>query len=414
MHEVRIPRLGWSMEEGTFVRWLKAEGETVNVGEPLYEFEGEKALQEIESLEAGVLRFAPNSPQPGDVVAVGALIGYVTSDEESSLVTSPANRVPAETAEQPRLEAPAERATASIPADWIEVPRMPVAQNTAVATPRARRIARELVVDWAELPGTGKGGRIREADVRAAATAAESSLASVAANCASAGAPVVSLSPRRKAIASRLRMGLQRSLPVTLTSSIDATRLVESREQSRSEGASVVPTFTDFIAYQLLAVLKRHLPLAARWQNDQSDLLLPGDDGLHLGIAVDTPDGLLVPVLRAADQLSLTELAVRSRELIERARNGRLAASQMQGGVFTISNLGMYGIEAFTPMINYPEVAILGVGAIRREAVVLDSGQIVAQPRLTLSLTFDHGAIDGAPAAAFLRDLGAAVECLAR
>jgi pyruvate dehydrogenase E2 component (dihydrolipoamide acetyltransferase) len=201
---------------------------------------------------------------------------------------------------------------------------------------------------------------------------------------------------------------------VTLTTSIDATRLVESREQSRSEGASVVPTFTDLIAYQLLAVLKRHLPLAARWQTDQSDLLLPGEDGLHLGIAVDTPDGLLVPVVRAADRLSLAELAVRSRESIERARSGRLAASQMQGGVFTVSNLGMYGIEAFTPMINYPEVAILGVGAIRREAVVLGSGQIVAQPRLTLSLTFDHGAIDGAPAAAFLRDLGAALENLTR
>jgi pyruvate dehydrogenase E2 component (dihydrolipoamide acetyltransferase) len=390
-HEIRIPRLGWSMEEGTFVRWLKAEGEIVQIGDPLFEFEGEKALQEIEALDAGILRLAAGGPRPGDVVAVGALIGFLAAEDDSSsgdrLAGSGAS---ADSGRQPLHLAQPE----FVPAQAVIPIAVPAHHSTLIASPRARRVARELAIDWTDLRGTGQGGRIREADVRAAVNQRKAE-----------PAQVVVLSPRRKAITARLRAGQRQSLPVTLTSSADATRLVELRDQFRREGAAAVPTFTDLIVSRLCPVLKRHPLLAARWQEDHSALVLPAGDGLHIGIAVDTPEGLLVPVVRDAGRLSLAEIAAGARELIERARSGRLAASDMAEGAFTVSNLGRYGIESFTPLINYPEVAILGIGAIRREAVVLDAGQIVAQHRLSLSLTFDHGALDGAPAAAFLQEL---------
>jgi pyruvate dehydrogenase E2 component (dihydrolipoamide acetyltransferase) len=147
-----------------------------------------------------------------------------------------------------------------------------------------------------------------------------------------------------------------------------------------------------------------------QWQEKTGDKLeLPLDDGFHIGIAADTNEGLLVPVLRDVARRSLAEIAAESQRFVEQARAGRLAATEMQGGVFTITNLGAFGIDAFTPIINLPEVAILGLGAIRREAVVLDDGQIAARDMLTLSLTFDHRAVDGAPAARFLQSLSVAI-----
>ena len=294
-------------------------------------------------------------------------------------------------------------------------PVAPGAQ-TAFASPRARRVASELGIDWTRLSGTGDRGRIRESDVRAAATqgATGEGLRSPVLFKNTGGSKQTPVAPgvgqrlpltsRRRVIAQRMVASRQQTVPVTLTTRADATNLVNLREQFKAVGGStMVPSYQDIITKLVAEALKRHPLLAGRW--DEDAIVLPADDELHLGLAVDTEDGLLVPVVRNVGSLSLGELAGQSRRLAEQARAGTLVAADMQGGVFTITNLGAFGIDAFTPIINLPEAAILGLGAIRREPVVLDDGQIVAQQQLTLSLTFDHRIVDGAPAARFLQDV---------
>ncbi|MCE9528907.1 MAG: 2-oxo acid dehydrogenase subunit E2, partial [Planctomycetales bacterium] len=243
--------------------------------------------------------------------------------------------------------------------------------------------------------GTGKSGRIREQDVRAAATRPS----------ASASGTRIPVSSRRRTIAARMTASSQQTAPVTLTTRADATNLVNLRGQFKAAGGEVVPSYTDILAKLTAAVLQQHPQMAARW--DGEHLTIP--DGTHIGIAVDAEDGLIVPVLRDVPSLSLMQLAARSRELIESARTKKFKVDDLQGGVFTITNLGAYGIDAFTPIINLPETAILGVGCIRREPAVVDN-QIVPRDQVTLSLTFDHRIVDGAPAARFLQAIRLAVE----
>ena len=197
----------------------------------------------------------------------------------------------------------------------------------------------------------------------------------------------------------------QQTAPVTLTTRADATNLVNLRAQFKTASGEVVPTYTDILVKLTAAALQQHPHMAARWE--ETHLAIP--DGIYIGIAVDAEEGLIVPVLRDVPSLSLLQLATRSRELIKNARNNKLKADDLQGGVFTITNLGAYGIDAFTPIINLPETAILGIGCIRREPAVVDN-QIVPRDQVTLSLTFDHRIVDGAPAARFLQAIRLAVE----
>ncbi len=394
-HEIVVPRLGWSMEQGTFVAWLKRDGEAVRLGDPLYELEGEKASQEIESVDAGILRIPPTAPKPGDTVQVGASIGYLLADGEPLPWLS--ERVPLSPTANPAPAKP------SILAPLIigESPPQGDAAPAAVASPRARRVAKELGVDWTNLRGSGANGRVREQDVRAAAPQISE---------ASPASPMtrIPITAKRRLIADRLTASRQQTVPVTLHTTADATNLVNLREQFQSRGSTAaIPSYQDILTKLTAAMLERHPLVAGRWEQDA--IVLPGRDGLNLGVAVDTGQGLLVPVIANVLNLSLTELAARSRVLVDKARSGQLTAGDMRGGVFTITNLGSLGIEHFTPIINLPETAILGVGTIRPEAVVSDSGAIVARQQLRLSLTFDHRVIDGAPAARFLQDLTAAI-----
>jgi pyruvate dehydrogenase E2 component (dihydrolipoamide acetyltransferase) len=266
------------------------------------------------------------------------------------------------------------------------------------ASPRARRAAKQKQVDLATLAPTGKGGRIRECDVLAAAT---STLIT--------GMKQVPLTPMRRTIAARLMQSRQTTVPVTLTARCDATALLAFRQQLKSLSSSLqhaIPTINDMLVKLTAAALRQHPMLAATWAEDH--LLLP--ESIHLGIAVDTEAGLLVPVIRDAGTSTLTQIAVQSQKLIAAARSGQLAAADMQGACFTLSNLGSLGVEAFTPVINPPESAILGIGAIVREAVPLDDGTFIARDRLTLSLTFDHRVNDGAAAARFLQTLRHLIE----
>ena len=434
VHEITIPRLGWSMEEGVFSGWLKQDGDTIRQGDPLFELEGEKAVQEIEAVDAGILRIPANSPQPGSAVKVGAVVGYLVAEGESlpvgetldasaidrgsMLLSKGTPSLPSETvagdAALPPAAGPAVRRRAReagvaldqiagtgrggrILAEDIEsASSQPLPSPLpTVASPRARRVAAEQKIDWTQLTGTGAGGRIREQDVLAARPAPDSGKR-------------IPLTSRRKVIAQRMVASRQQTVPVTLTTKADAANLVNLREQFKTTSReSPIPSYQDIITKLVAGALRRHPLLAGRW--DEDVIVLPAENEVHIGMAVDTDDGLLVPVLRNAAQLSLIELAARSRQLVGQARAGKLTAADMQGSVFTITNLGAFGIDAFTPIINFPETAILGLGSIRREPVVLDDGSIVSRHQLTLSLTFDHRVLDGAPAARFLQDIATAI-----
>ncbi|HEY0985144.1 dihydrolipoamide acetyltransferase family protein [Schlesneria sp.] len=454
--EITVPRLGWSMEEGTFVRWLKQEGDYVKAGEAVFELEGEKAAQDIEAVDEGFLRIPASAPKPGSIVPVGAVLGYLVAEGEAipdavaSAPSAPRPSAPQQSA-PPATEASVPRpiavaATAqsvTVPATGHDFPAAPPSvrrlarekgiklasldgtgpagritaddvhhtipspapvANAVVSqfsSPRARRTATELGIDWRCVRGTGRDGRVREADVRLSA--------SQQSPAAAAGSVSTFPTSRRRTIASRMMASQQQTAAVTLTSRIDATNLVGLRKQFKQAATDgLVPSFNDIIIKLVALVLKQHLALATRAEGDQWIVPSPQSD-LQIGLAVDTDDGLVVPVVRNVSSSSLFQLAKQSAALIEKSRAGTLTVSEMQGGVFTISNLGSFGIDSFTPIINLPETAVLGLGRIRREAVVVDD-QIVARDQLTLSLTFDHRVVDGAPAARFLQTVCSAIE----
>lgn len=395
---VVVPRLGWTMEQGVFVEWLKRDGDTVRIGEAIFVLEGEKATQDIEATDGGRLKIAPNGPRPGDTVLVGATVGYMLAEGEvwdpAAAATPPTISIAAAD-DEPAAEATTPHLASSVTATPEAEPRI---------SPRARRVAEELGVDWTELNGTGSSGRIRESDVRAAAADESVSIPMVAAveKPAESEVPATITSNIRRTIAERMLASSQQTAAVTLTTHVDASHLVALRKQFKAaaNGTDIVPSFNDILVKLVAVTLKQHPEVNSRWDEER---ILTSEE-VHVGIAVDTNLGLMVPVLRSVGRLTLRQVAVRSRDLIERARNRKVAAAELQGGTFTVTNLGMYGIDAFTPILNPPQAAILGVGRITREPAVVDE-QIVARDRLTLSLTFDHRIIDGAPAARFLDTL---------
>jgi pyruvate dehydrogenase E2 component (dihydrolipoamide acetyltransferase) len=363
--EIRVPRLGWDMEEGVFLGWLKRDGEEVKAGEPIYTLEGDKSAQEIEALDTGILRIAPNGPREGDAILVGTLLGHVESLSPSSSRGAPSR---------------------------------PTRRRQAVS-PRARRAARELKVDVAQVQGTGRNGRVRERDVIAFAEVNTKE-----------PVPATGQTPTsvRRTIAERMVHSLRTTAPVTLTTTVDATNLVNLRDQFKATGPNLetpVPGFTDFFVKLTALALGKHPDLNARWIGERIET--PAE--IHIGIAVSTDGGLLVPVLRDVPRLTLRQLARRSRELVQKARSRQLTAEDLKGGTFTVTNLGAFGIDAFTPIINWPECAILGVGRIHKQPAVVNN-QIVPRDLVTLSLTFDHRLVDGAPAAQFLQTLSRGVQ----
>jgi pyruvate dehydrogenase E2 component (dihydrolipoamide acetyltransferase) len=376
------------MEQGTFVEWLKRDGEAVRAGEPLFVLEGDKSAQDVEALEGGTLRLPPDSPAPGATVAVGALLGYLLAPSE----------VPPW-----EVVAPPQAITEPMPPEAAPVPPAPrprtdSPRGTPPMSPRARRVAAELGIETTTLIATGSTGRIRERDVR------------VAARLMTALHPrgrQVALTTLRRTIAERMLASARQTAPVTLTTRADATNLVNVRRQFQagSGAGEVAPSYTHLLVKLAAAALVRDPELNAIWDGDR--LLLA--EGVHVGVAVETAAGLLVPVVHDVANLGLRALAQQANELVDLARAGRLAPEQMQGGTFTVTNLGMHQIDAFTPILNWPQVAILGVGRIVREPAV-DGERIIIRDALSLSLTFDHRAVDGAPAARYLNSLRGMVE----
>jgi pyruvate dehydrogenase E2 component (dihydrolipoamide acetyltransferase) len=379
---ITIPRLGWNMEEGRFVGWLRPDGTMVQAGEPLFSLESDKATEEVQSLDPGVLRHVPGGPKPGDTLAVGHVIGYLLRPDETppwENAGNPAAAVAITTRTRPAPEKITAPAPSKRNADRVK------------SSPRARRVALELGIDLQKVTATGRTGRIRERDVR---TAARSPIQE----------PANPLNAIRRLTAERMLESHRSTAPVTLTTTADASNLVNLRLQFQT-APPPAPSYTDFLVKLAASALARHPKLNARWEQDR----VVEQPAIHIGIAVDTEQGLLVPVLRDVPALSLRQLAEQSRSLIERARQQQLSVEDLQGGTFTVTNLGSFGIDAFTPLINCPQCAVLGIGRIRKQPAVVGD-QVHVREQITLSLTFDHRIVDGAPAARFLQTLCALIE----
>jgi pyruvate dehydrogenase E2 component (dihydrolipoamide acetyltransferase) len=391
------------MEEGTFVEWLKREGDRVSPGEALFVLESDKSAENIEAIDAGILRLAPDSPKSGERVRVGQVIAYLAAEGEEVLLLS--NPVPRSEAREERAGSVSDgNRTVANASGSLPIRRGGHGEEllAPAITPRARRAAREHGIDYSSLQGTGSNGRIRERDVLAV-------LPSFSASAATPGdgqsGKLIPHTAIRRTIASRMVAGVTQTAPVTLFAKVDATNLVNLRGQFRSAWNENAPSITDLVVKLTASALRQHPLMQAQWRED--GLFVP--QRIDIAIGVDTENGLLAPVFRDVDRLSLRQLAESSREQIALARTGTLPAEQMRYATFTVTNLGMFGIDAFTPIIHLPQCAVLGVGRIIQEPAVWE-GAVVPRERMLLSLTFDHRVVDGAPAARFLQTLTGCIE----
>jgi pyruvate dehydrogenase E2 component (dihydrolipoamide acetyltransferase) len=408
--DVLMPKVGLTMTEGTVVHWHKREGDRVRKGEPLFTFETEKSTLDYEAPASGTLSrilVAEGCTVPC-LTPVALLEDIVDACERSEAPLrrpcSPRARMRAKA-----LGVDLNQVVGSGPGGAIrERDVLAAAQPAARATPLAKRLAEELGISLSEVAGSGPSGRITREDVARAAQAQRA-----AAEPAADPPRVHPLTPAQRVTAQRLAANAQAAPHVTLFTEADATHLVAAREQLSAELNEKVSYSALFIAICARA-LKEHPHVNASWAAQLPDR--PDQPGvvwhsaIHIGIAVDTPEGLLVPVLRDAGAKSLAQIHRESADLVARALSGQLQPDELRGSTFTITNLGMFEVDGFTPILNLPEAAILGIGRLAKKPAVLEDGSIAARTLLTLSLTFDHRVMDGAPAARFLQRVKQLVE----
>ena len=426
--EVLVPPLGTTVDTVILVKWYVQPGERVKQGDPLFAVETDKATLDVEAPASGVLLQV--SAQPGEPVTALTRVGWIGEPgevirEQEASVASPAT-APAPAEEPRRVGAGragrrfvSPRARRLAEAHGIEVndlqgsgPESAIVERDVraaleaasrprpVATPVARRMAEEAGLPWQELVGSGPAGRVTRADVRRAVEAAPSPPTGGELNSPLELIPMAGV---RAITAERMGRSHSEVARVTLTAQADATALVALRETLARDAIQV--SYNDLMIYVAARALREHRRLNASLQGEQIAVW----QRIHIGLAVDTPRGLLVPVVHDADRYSLADLADRTRELIERAQAGRSTPQDLSGGTFTVTNLGMFGIDAFTPIINLPESAILGVGRISRQPVLVGD-RVVGRHMVWLSLAFDHRLVDGAPAARCLQRIVQLIE----
>jgi pyruvate dehydrogenase E2 component (dihydrolipoamide acetyltransferase) len=377
---VLMPKVGLTMTEGKIVEWKKQEGDRVEKGEILFVFDTEKVAVEVEAAHSGFL--ARILRQVDETVQVGEVVGLLTeSEEEQAEMNREIPRVPQE---GPEAQGPEVRA------DRGEKIR---------ATPMARRIARERGIDLKNVSASGIGGRIRMNDVESAAGSTPSPHDAPE----EAEGRLVKLSRMRTVIAEKMMAGKRETAQIYMTASIDATELLETRERltpvlEKSEG--VRPTITDLLMKIGASAVSCHPILNTRWTSEGIVWL----DAIHMGMAMALEEGLIVPVIRDIGKKTLSDIAKARTAIVEKGKSGKLTPDEMKGSTFTISSLGMFGIEEFAAIINRPESAILAVGAILDKPVVINK-QIVVRPVMKITLSYDHRVIDGAKAAEFMKTL---------
>jgi pyruvate dehydrogenase E2 component (dihydrolipoamide acetyltransferase) len=407
--EIKLPRLGQGMESGTIVKWLKSEGDQVEKGEPLYELDTDKVTQEVEADASGVLlkiAVAEGEVEVGKTIAVIGEQGEAVATEAAVEVDEDSQEEGSSARAREQDRERGRQASTSDTSEQVTQIREPAASGNGriKASPLARRIARERGIDLTAVAGTGPDGRVVAEDVeRAAATGAP--VAAAAPAPVAQDVEVEQLSSMRKTIARRLTEAWQ--APVfQLGITVDMERALEVRKRLVDlHGDGAKPTVSDLLTKVCAMALMRHRAVNALYKGDAIEL----HPTANIGIAVAIPNGLVVPVIQGCERRTIAEIAAARADLVERARAGKLRQQDLDGGTFTISNLGMFGIERFIAVLNPPQAAILAVGSTEEKPVVVD-GEVVVRPRLELTLTCDHRAIDGATGAQFLGDVKAFLE----
>lgn len=408
MTNIAMPRLSDSMEQGTILTWLIDDGQPVARGDELLEIETDKATQTHEAEAAGILRIV----QPaGATVAVGETIAEIGAPAEAAPASVAAESAAVSTRAAAAPAAPPPAVAAGVPA---------VADG--VATPLARRYARAHDVDLAQIPGTGPRGRITRSDVLraigrpvpAAPVVVQRHAAGTRGNGTADGVASAEPAPAPNGVTVREPTRLQQTIARRMAEAkatipefqveteveMDAAVALRARLKRIAGEGDTVPSFNDMVVKAAAIALRRH-PLAnASWRNERFEL----HDQVNVGFAVAADGALIVPTIRDADLKSVGRIATEARALAERVRTGASTAEDLSGGTFTVSNLGMFGMTAITPVINAPQAAILGVGAMRDVLVRVD-GEIADRTRMTLTLTCDHRILYGADAARFLAEI---------
>jgi pyruvate dehydrogenase E2 component (dihydrolipoamide acetyltransferase) len=400
--EITIPRLGWSMDEGNFMSWLKQDGELVKAGEPLFTLESEKAAQDIEATDAGVLKLQPGSPKAGDVVKVGQVIGLLLAENENSTPVAPAAAPAIHVAETARPESAvvvdgkgkSAATAATVPASAFHV--------QPAISPRARRRAAELGVDITKLKGSGPSGRITEEDVLKGAASAPKA----------EPAPAAKTSIMRRLIAQRTATSFATIPHFYLRAEVDATELVRLREDLLPEIESATGlrvTLSDFLLRAQALALKDFPAANCIWADDALVPLPACDVGLVVGL----PEGLMIPVLRAANEDDLAAVTKQRAALVAAAKAGKLTQEQMQGGATSFSNLGNSPVDEFAAVISPGQSSMLAIGrAIPRPCGF--GGKLALRTTLKLCLSVDHRVLDGGPAGEFLGRIVEYLECPAK
>ena len=432
--KVHMEALSPTMEEGRLVTWLKKEGDQVNEGDVLAEIETDKATMELVARGSGVLR--KHMIAEGGSAPVGTVIGVIAgADEDISSIAgggggaAPAADAKAETKTEAKAETPkpteqkeaakpeakpdpaaAATSTQTAPAPQPAAPAAPTNGGGRVkASPLAKRLAAEAGLELQGVQGSGPGGRITKRDIEAAATqpaaASQGAPAVQRARPMAAGGPEyedIPLTQMRKTIAKRLTTSIGPVPTFYLTIEVDMTRMQAARENvnERLEAQGVKTSINDFIIKAVAVALRQHPEINAQW----TDTAIRRFNRVDIGVAVAVEDGLITPIVRNADMAGVAEISQQVRELAKRARERKLQPEEYTGATFSISNLGMFGIDEFTAIINPPEAGILAVGRVE-EKVVVEKGEMVVQPRMRVTMSCDHRVIDGASGAKFLQTL---------
>jgi pyruvate dehydrogenase E2 component (dihydrolipoamide acetyltransferase) len=426
---VIMPALELAQETGKVLRWIRSPGDTVAKGEPLVEIETDKVTVEVEAPASGVLREV--TAGVGDVVPVGKTIALIFAAGEAGAAPAPAAAAPASAgagfsavikasplarklAEQhgvdlTRITTPSGRIEKADVMAYVESQKAPAGNGAAAivpaahssarlvaASPKARRLAGERGVDLRVVPGSGPGGAVLAGDVAAANAPA--------APAATAGAAAQGVSNIWRIMAERMTSSWTTAPHFYLVREVNVSRLASWLQQARKQTGAHV-TYTDLLVRLVAAAIARNPAVNGSWK----DGTIVRNADINIGLAVALDDGLVVPVLHRADTLSLAELATRREDLVSRAQAGRLRPADIQGGGFTISNLGMFGVDAFNAIVNPPQAAILAVGRIADRVIALN-GQPAVQPTMVLTLSCDHRALDGARGAQFLGALADLIE----
>jgi pyruvate dehydrogenase E2 component (dihydrolipoyllysine-residue acetyltransferase) len=408
--DVIMPALGVAQEKGTLLNWLKAEGQAVTKGEPLMEVETDKATVEIEAPASGIL--ANVAAFPGDEVPVGNRIAVILAPGEVASPAALKSPHPLPEGEGIREERaaperegisegrprPREHGTGDghpLPVGEGRVEGRSAGRGKILASPAAKRIAKEKGIDLASLKGSGPDGAVITEDVLRSATS----------QAAAPGGPpkikeTVQLTPMRRIVGERMTKSKQTAPHFYLTMDADMTEVTRRRSALKEKGEQLVPSINDFILSACARALKDFPSLNAAFTDQRVELY----SDINIGVAVALEEGLVVPVIRNADRLSLQELSQQSRELADKAQKKKLFPLDYEGGTFTVSNLGMFGVDSFVAIINPPQCAILAVGQVGPRVVPHGEG-IAVRPLMTMSLSADHRVVDGAIAARFLQEV---------